>query len=34
MGFPQRALITRREDWAVLETQSSGEALIAPAFHG
>jgi hypothetical protein len=34
MGFPQRAHITRREDRAVLETQSSGEALIAPAFHG
>ena len=29
MGFPQRAHITRREDRAVLETQSSGEALIA-----
>ena len=34
MEFPQRAHITRREDRAVLETQSSGEALIAPAFHG
>ena len=31
MGFPQRAHITRREDRAVLETQSSGEAPIPPA---
>src|SRR5438445_7903577 len=33
-GFPQRAHFTHREDLAVLETQTSDDALISPVFHG